>query len=133
MTEKLKHALDVKAMLRSEREPPMKKNIFNNKNRGSVLVTVIMLILAMMSLAVGLLSVIGSQGLMGQSQVNRIKAEQFAKGLFWKFHHETNMSGTPTAISSSVTLDGTTYFGSVTMGPAPANPGTNAVNSHIVY
>ena len=111
----------------------VEKNIAKNENRGSVLVTVIMLILAMMALAAGLLSAVGSQGLLGQSQVNRIKAEQFSKGLFWKFYHETNVDGTPSSISSSVILDGKTYSGTVTIGPAPSNPGTNSVKSVVTY
>lgn len=131
--QKIKTCPRCQSYIEDQKGAQMERNIPKNGNSGSILVTVIMLILAMMSLAIGLLSVMGSQGLLSQNQVGRIKAEQFAKGLFWKFHHETNISGNPTAISSSVTLDGTTYSGTVTMGPAPANPGTNAVNSHVVY
>ncbi len=115
----------------------MKTNIKKNKKNGSVLVTVIMLILAMMALAIGLLSAIGSQGVLGQSEVSRIKAEQLSKGLFWRFYHETNLSGTPTSITSSETLDGRTYTGTVTMGGPVTfndiNASANVINATVVY
>lgn len=107
-----------------------------SKNSGSVLVTVIMLILAMMALAVGLLSTIGSQGLLGQGQVSRIKAEQFSRGLFWKFYHEANYSGSPTGFNETVTLDNHQFNGTVTIGPPWPNGHpelTNAVRSTVTY
>jgi NADH:ubiquinone oxidoreductase subunit 5 (subunit L)/multisubunit Na+/H+ antiporter MnhA subunit len=131
---KIKICPQCQSYIEERKGSAMEKNIQKDKNRASVLVTVIMLILAMMALAVGLLSVLGSQGLLSQNQVNRIKADQFSKGLFWKFHHETNLSGNPAAVSSSVTLDGKVYTGTVTMGSTPPYPElTNSVTSTVNY
>ena len=96
------------------------------KNNATVLVTVIMLTLAMTTLAVGLLSAIGNQGFSGQNQVDRIKAEQLAKGAFWKYYSE-RMLGT-TGSAPSETLDGKTYSTAVAF-----NATTNAVSINASY
>lgn len=108
----------------------------NNNKHGSILVTVIMLILAIMALASGLLSSIASQGTLGQSQVKKIKAEQFAKGLFWRFYHQTNFSGTMTPLSETIPLDGQNYTGTVTIAPSPTKSPlitTNTITTTVSY
>ena len=88
----------------------MKKSIQKIKNQGTVLITVIMLILAMMTLAIGILSALGSQGLLGQSQVSRIKADQLAKGYFWRYYYLTaNGNNTTALFNGNEVLDNQTY------------------------
>ncbi len=93
--------------------------IMNNK-KGIILLTVIMLVLAMTTLAVGILGAIGSQGLLGQNQVDRIKAEQLAKGYFWKSYMQGTATGTAGTGMSSETINGKFF----TIGVSAPNPGT---------
>lgn len=82
--------------------------------KATVLVTVIMLILAMTILSIGILSAMGSQGLLGQNQVNRIKAEQLAKGVFWKYYIQHATSGSTSSVTVTETLDGKAYTATAT-------------------
>lgn len=77
-----------------------------------ILVTVIMLILAMMTLALGLLSILSSQGVFGRYQIDRIKAEQLAKGIFW-YHYIMRITPFIQADSLDENLDGKNFHVSV--------------------
>ncbi len=106
-------------------------NISNKK--ATVLVTVIMLITAMSALAVGILSAMGSQGVFGQNQISRIKAEQLAKGMFWKLYYQRALTGTNPSIVGTETLDGKTYTMSATSAGSAGPGGTATVTTTISY
>ncbi|MCX5681765.1 MAG: hypothetical protein NT079_05795 [Candidatus Omnitrophica bacterium] len=110
----------------------MKKTTQQTKNKGSVLITVIMLILAMMALAIGILSALGSQGLLGQNQVSRIRADQLAKGYFWRYYFQTANSGTSAPFTGTEVLDGQTYTITQTVTSIPPGPwGTNTITTTV--
>ena len=93
----------------------VRKNFFSNgvNNSGVVLITVIMLILAMMTLALGLLSALASQGVFGQHQIDRIKAEQLAQGIFW-YEYIRQVTGSANPVPAQIQLDGKTFDIAVT-------------------
>lgn len=110
------------------------KNILSlSTNKATVLVTVIMLITAMSALAVGILSAMGSQGVFGQNQVDRIKAEQLAKGAFWKSYYEAAITGTKTPQLISETLDGKTYTAGTSISGSAGPSGTSTLTSTVSY
>ncbi|MDP8266682.1 MAG: hypothetical protein P9M07_07035 [Candidatus Aceula meridiana] len=76
-----------------------------NDQSAIVLITVIMLVLAMTTLALGLLSALASQGVFGQHQIDRIKAEQLAQGAFW-LEYMSQVTGDPNPTPGSIVLDG---------------------------
>ena len=107
--------------IENKKEGSVKPNIFKKETRATVLVTVVMLIMAMTALCVGILSAMGSQGLLGQSQVDRIKADQIGRGAFWKYYIQ-RANGDPSALTVTETLDGKTYQAQVSSGAASGNP-----------
>jgi len=111
----------------------MRNASYLNNKKATVLVTVIMLITAMSALAVGILSAMGSQGVFGQNQVDRIKAEQLAKGYFWKLYHEQAISGANATQVGTVTLDGKTYTIGVTSAGTAGPGGTSTVTTTVTY
>ncbi|MFA5060223.1 MAG: hypothetical protein WC676_06300 [Candidatus Omnitrophota bacterium] len=80
----------------------------NNKS-GIVLITVVIIIFTLMILAVGLLSTNTNQALMSQHQIDRIKAEQLAKGAFWYNYHNLTASAGALPPPPTETMDGKTY------------------------
>jgi hypothetical protein len=112
----------------------MRNASYLNNKKATVLVTVIMLITAMSALAVGILSAMGSQGVFGQNQVDRIKAEQLAKGYFWKVYYETALNGgSPSTVATPVVLDGKTYTVSIAVGGSAGPNGTTPIATTISY
>ena len=63
--------------------PEEKTPLANGGESGVVLITVVVLIMVMSILAIGVMGTNVSQSLSNQHQIDRIKAEQLAKGAFW--------------------------------------------------
>ncbi len=72
----------------------MLKKIQKNKS-GVVLVSVLAISIVMIIVAVGVLNSNVNLTLSGQRQIDRIKAEQIAKGQFWKNYSSLITTGTP--------------------------------------
>lgn len=88
-------------------------------NSGVVLVTVVIMTAVMMVFAISLISISASQSVAGQHQIDRIKAEQLAKGALWYNYtnlQTNNISATPPAEN----LDNKTYT------PSIVSPGAGA-------
>jgi len=83
-----------------------------------VLITIIMLVLAMTTLALGLLSVLASQGVLGQHQIDRIKAEQLTQGALW-FEYIQQATGAAGSLPTEIELDGKTF----SIAPPTVTPG----------
>ncbi len=108
------------------------KTLKNKKASTLVLATVI--VMALSILAISVISVAGSQSYMGQAQVDKVKAEQLAKGLLYQEYMQTisdgNLGGTTV---NTITLDGKDFSSKVVMvndgsGPLGTNPVTITVN-----
>ena len=122
LKQKTKICPQCESYIEDKKENIMKKNIEKKENKATVLITVIMLILAMTTLSIGILGAMGSQGLLGQNQVDRIKAEQLAKGAFWKYYTQRATTGATGAIVEVETLDGKTYTATATAAGVSGNP-----------
>ena len=76
-----------------------------SNNQGIALITVLMISIAMMVLGITILSTNLNQILSGKRQIDRIKAEEYAQGEFWKGYAAATSSGiatgptTPTAFT----------------------------------
>ena len=106
-----------------------------NDNSGFVLVTVIGITLALTILAITLMSANVSQSISSQHQIERIKAEQLAKGGFWYNYMSLINSGSE-APDFSETLDGKTYNVVITpgvVGPPNSTTPYNVVVSYPTY
>lgn len=86
-------------------------------NKGMVMIMVIMVVMVLMILSASILSTSLNQSVSTQGQVDDIKAEQIAKGEFFK----DQSSGVITLGSRPVIVDGKTYTVTVTQ---PGPPGT---------
>ena len=105
-------------------------------NSGVVLLTVVGMIFAMMILVVGILSSNVNQALTAQHQIERLKAEQLAKGVSWHNYMSLAQNGTPLGAMPPIALpDGKTYAVAVTAGPAYLGPylSTTAYSATITY
>ena len=98
-------------------EEPTKQ--LDNEN-GVVLVTVVIITLTLMILAVALMSVSVSQSISGQHQIDRIKAEELAKGAFWYNYMNLTSTGTP-ATPPGETLDGKPFTPAITSSSGGPN------------
>ncbi len=95
---------------------------------GIILLTVIMLVMAMSTLAIGIFGVMGSQGLLGQNQVDKIKAEQLAKGAtYLRYMNNVSNAGTP---ALKETLDGKDF--TITFSTGGVGSGPENTTPHIV-
>lgn len=95
---------------------------------GMVLVMVLMAIIVMSIFVVSILSQSLNQGTSSQAQVDRIKAQQLAKGLFWKSHSDMIASVVPA--DSSETLNGKTFTIDV---DAAADASTKLYTVNVTY
>jgi hypothetical protein len=85
----------------------------------------------MMILVVGIISTTVSQSLSSQHQIERLKAEQFAKGAMW-YNYMGLITGGPPAAPPPAILDGTQYNAAVATGAV--NPdGTTTYNITVNY
>ena len=90
---------------------------FKHKPSGVVLVTVLMVIVVMIIFTIGLLSRSVTQTVSAEKQVDRIRAEQFVKGVFWQVY--ANLADNlPIATSVTQTIDGKVYTASIRSGAA---------------
>ncbi len=79
---------------------------------GVVLISVLVISIVMMVFAISVLSLNVSQVTVGQHQVERIKADQYAKGIFW-LNYTSLLNGTGPIGAQSEPLDNKTYSASV--------------------
>ncbi len=87
-----------------------------DRESGMVLVTVLMIVLVMMILSIGILSQNVTRSTSSQSQVEQIRADQFAKGVFWNAYS----AGVFTSSNGTLgTYNGKTY--SATVSPQANN------------
>ena len=101
---------------------PLKKL---NNNEGVVLITVLTVVIVMMILAVSLISVTVSQNISNQHQIERIQAEQVAKGIMWNNYMNLYPGGGAVG-PGTITLDGRNYDYTIT--PGPLNTGPNGTD-----
>ena len=100
---------------------------------GVVLITVIAISFVMMVLTLSLVSINRNQITSGQRQIERLKAEQLAKGYWWRYYLAT-MNGTPFVIPPAQPLNGKNYTISVVTGPIGLGPnGTTPVTAQVTY
>ena len=86
---------------------------FKHKPSGVVLVTVLMVIVVMIIFTIGLLSRSVTQTVSAEKQVDRIRAEQFVKGVFWQVY--ANLADNLLVAGSvTQTIDGKTYTATIT-------------------
>ena len=94
---------------------------FKNNPSGVVLVTVLMVIVVMIIFTIGLLSRSVTQTVSAEKQIDRIRAEQFVKGVFWQVYANLADGGTP-ATSYTAPIDGKNFTATVTL-PTAATKG----------
>ena len=107
-----------------------------DKPSGIVLVTVLLVIVVMIIFTIGLLSRSVTQTVSSEKQIDRIRAEQFAKGIFWQVYmNEANGGTVPNGtIFTSPTLDGKTFNATVVRGAAGSGTyGTTQFNIQVTY
>ena len=90
------------------------------RREGIVLVTVVIMTMVMMILAVAIMSANSNQSLSNQHQVERIKAEQLAKGAFW-YNYMSLAVLNSTATPPAETLDLKLYTVNIIPGGHVAN------------
>lgn len=107
--------------------------ILKNK-KASTLVLATVIVMALSILAISVISVAGSQSYMGQAQVDKVKAEQLAKGLLYMKYMQAAQTGNlGGATVNTITLDGTDFSYSIVpvnngSGPLGTNPITININ-----
>ena len=101
------------------------KNI-NNKS-GIVMLMVLMVIIIMMILSVSILSSSLNKGSTAQGQVDAIKQEQLAKGLYWRDYSNGNIG--VSTVSQYYVVDGKTYQLDVTQPSGTNQPFTYKVSN----
>lgn len=82
--------------------------------KGALLIAIAVLSLVMMIIAVGIVSLSSTQALSNQHQIERIKAEQVGKGVFWSNY--MNIIHTGKALPKNpgaITLDNHSYIPTV--------------------
>ena len=93
-----------------------------NTNEGVVLITVVIVVIVIMILAVSLVSMTVGQSISNQHQIERIQAEQLAKGSMW-YNFMNLYPGGPAAVPPGpITLDGRTFNPSFTVGAPGGGP-----------
>ena len=94
---------------------------------GIVLVTTVIMVLVMTILAVSLISITVGQALSNQHQINRIKAEQLAKGAFW--YNYMNLITGSAATPLPEILDNKTF---IVLPIVPGGIGPNGTRTYAV-
>ena len=87
-----------------------------DRESGMVLVTVLMIVAVMMILSISILSQNVTQNTSSQSQVEQIRADQFAKGVFWNSYSAGAFNSSNGTLG---TYNGKTY--SATVSPQANN------------
>lgn len=102
--------------------------ILHNQS-GIVLVTVVVIIVTMTILAIALMSTTTSQVVATQHQIDRLKAEELAKGAHWYNYMNINTTGL-TAMPPAVILDGKTYTPIIIAPGPPPGSGPNDTDQY---
>ncbi len=100
---------------------------------GIVLVIVIILTIAMMIVTIGVISTNVSQKIYTSHQIDRIKAEQIAKGAAWHLFMDKALTNSASLPYNEIILDGKTYNLSFTEGLNSGPEGTDTYNITIQY
>lgn len=99
----------------------------NNRRQhesGMVLLTVMMVVAVIMVLSITLLSQTITKNTSVQAQVDQIRAEQFAKGVFWDAYSAGNFTPGATALGN---YNGKAYTATI------SNPGNNSYSVQVSY
>jgi len=104
----------------------MKKN-----QKGSVLIAVSMLSLVMVIIAVGIITLSSSQSLSNRHQIERIKAEQVAKGAFW-YNYMSLINTNNTDMPDEEILDNKKFIPTLA-APSSGPNGTTAYDIVVDY
>ena len=82
-----------------------------NHESGMVLLTVLMIVAVLMILSIAILSHSVTKNASSQGQVDQIRADEFAKGVFWNAHSSGSFTPGTTVLG---TYGGRTYSSTVT-------------------
>ena len=96
-----------------------------NTNEGVVLITVVIVVIVTMILAVSLIGIAVSQNISNQHQIERIQAEQVAKGIMWN-NYMNLYPGAGAVPNGIIPLDGRNYV--YTINPGPVGTGPNGTD-----
>lgn len=112
----------------------LRNSIFKPKNdeSGVVLILVLVISVVMMIFAVGMVALNASQAISTQHQIDRIKAEQLAKGAHWVNYMGLVELGT-TLEAPPETLDGKDFSVSLTESPATGPLGSDSYQFTIQF
>ncbi len=106
----------------------------SGNSKGVVLVLVIILSIAMMIVTVGVVSTNYSKAIYSQHQIDRIKAEELAKGALWYHYTYRTLQGNPGPfVPPSETLDGKDFSVNVANSAGAGPSGTDEVGITISY
>jgi len=97
----------------------MKTNI-----KGAILIAVAMLSFVMMVIAVGIITLNSSQSLTNRHQIERIKAEQVAKGAFWNNYMSRFLNDTNATLNAEI-LDNKKFSPKITSSSGGGPNGTD--------
>lgn len=98
-------------------------------NSGIVLVTVIIMTLVLSIFVISLISTNMNEALSCQHQIERIKAEQLAKGLMWYNYMNLVNTNMPAPLPLLIELDRKKYFPTISSGaPGPNNTTTQSIS-----
>ena len=107
-------------------------NISRNNKIGSTLIIAISTIMALSILAMSVLSLSGSQLYLGQAQINKIKAEQLAKGAFWVNYISLLTTGAGSQIPDTF-LNGKKFITTIVTTPDMGLDGTDLVVTEVTF
>ncbi len=113
----------------------MKKTLliarYLQRDSGSVLIAVSMLSLVMMLIAVGIITLNSSQALSNRHQIERIKADQVAQGVFWQNYMSLMTTNSITVLNQEI-LDNKKYTPTMSVSSGGPN-GTTAYTITVDY
>ena len=105
-----------------------------NNESGVVLIMVVMTVVIMMIFSIGLVSRGVSQTKSSESQIDRIKAEQLAMGVYAKAYSDRAAGLAMNALTTyNATMDNKTYFVNVVDSGGGGINNTNALSVDALY
>lgn len=110
----------------------MKSRKKNNPESGIILFTVIMMIMVLSLIVISFMSSTVGQVRSSQSFVDRIKAEEFATGVFYQYH-QRRLDNSTAGLPPPVSLDGKVYTAAATVTTVGGLNNTNSVTITISY
>ena len=106
----------------------MFKKLKNNES-GMILMIVLLIVAVMMIFTITILTQSISQTTASQKEIERIKAEQLAKGIFWNAYAGGSGQQLTTGPVTIGAIDGKTYQATITsLGAGPANTTAYSIN-----